>query len=354
MVQLNTGFTLFLSLLVEAIPFLLIGVAFSSLLMFFVDERALVGILPKNAFFGALAGSLIGLLFPVCECGNVPVARRLLVQGAPTAVSIGFLLAAPTINPVVFWATWIAFRGQPEVVFMRVGFTLLIATLVGWVFSAQEDIGPFLQTTVARSRFRGESERERSQGMTQAVGAADSSADMPALLRGGTFIQGAGNMGEALRLDDPMTQRLVANPALEQRLDNKFALAAENMIRELRELGAVLVMGSAIAATVQVAIPRETILGLGQGVVTSILAMMILAAVVSICSTVDSFFALSFASTFTTGSLLAFLIFGPMIDLKNIGLLLTVFKRRAVFYLFALSGMMCFAVALFVNLYSGF
>ena len=85
--------------------------------------------------------------------------------------------------------------------------------------------------------------------------------------------------------------------------------------------------------------------------VSSILAMMTLAAVVSICSTVDSFFALSFASTFTSGSLLAFLIFGPMIDLKNIGLLMTVFKGRAVFYLFALAGLMSFASALFVNLY---
>ena len=94
-------------------------------------------------------------------------------------------------------------------------------------------------------------------------------------------------------------------------------------------------------------------MGLGQGMVSSILAMMVLAAVVSICSTVDSFFALSFASAFTSGSLLAFLIFGPMIDLKNIGLLLTVFKGRAVFYLFALAAMMSFALALFVNLYVG-
>ena len=352
LVQLNTGFTLFLSLLVEAVPFLLIGVAFSSLLMFFVDERSLIGVLPKNAFLGALIGSLIGLLFPVCECGNVPVARRLLVQGAPTAVSIGFLLAAPTINPVVFWATWIAFRGQPEVVFMRVGFTLLIATLVGWVFSYQKDIRPFLQATVARSRFR--EEPQTNPSLSSGMGGAAPRSDGLDLLRGGTFIQGAGNMGEALRIDTPMAQRLVANPALEQRMDSKLAMAAENMMRELRELGAVLVMGSAIAATVQVAVPRETILGLGQGVITSILAMMILAAVVSICSTVDSFFALSFASTFTTGSLLAFLIFGPMIDLKNIGLLLTVFTRKAVFYLFALSGLMCFAAALFVNLFTGF
>ncbi|MGB3300693.1 MAG: permease [Phormidesmis sp.] len=346
MVQLNTGFTLFFSLLVEAVPFLLIGVAFSSLLMFFVDERSLIGALPKNAFLGALAGSLIGLAFPVCECGNVPVARRLLIQGAPTAVSIGFLLAAPTINPVVFWATWVAFRGQPEVVFLRVGCTLVIATLIGWVFSRQSDIGPFLQTAVARSRFRDQSDQAglKANGTT---------ASEFSLLQGGTFIQGAGDMGAALRIDTPMAQRLTANPMIEQGLSTKLTLAAENMVRELRELGAVLILGSAIAATVQVAAPRELILGLGQGMVSSILAMMILAAVVSICSTVDSFFSLSFASTFTTGSLLAFLIFGPMIDLKNIGLLLTVFKARAVFYLFALAAMMSFAFALFINLYIG-
>ncbi len=344
MVQLNTGFTLFLSLLVEAVPFLLIGVAFSSLLLFFVDDRQLVGILPKNPLLGALVGSLIGLLFPVCECGNVPVARRLIVQGAPTAVSIGFLLAAPTINPVVFWATWVAFRGQPEIVFLRIGFSLIIATSIGWVFSRQTDIGPFLQQTVERSRFRGQQVPKKS---------AEKSTELnpPALLQGGTFLAGAGE--SAFQLDTPEAQRLVANPILEQPVASKFESAIENMVRELRELGAVLVFGSAIAATVQVAIPRETILGLGQGMVSSILAMMILAAVVSICSTVDSFFALSFASTFTSGSLLAFLIFGPMIDLKNIGLLLTVFKGRAVLYLFVLAAMMSFVLALFVNLYIG-
>ncbi|EDX85600.1 Predicted permease superfamily [Synechococcus sp. PCC 7335] len=345
MVQLNTGFTLFLSLLVEAIPFLLIGVAFSSLLLFFVDDRQLVGVLPKNPLLGALVGSLIGILFPVCECGNVPVARRLIVQGAPTAVSIGFLLAAPTINPVVFWATWVAFRGQPEIVFMRVGFTLLIATAIGWVFSRQSDIGPFLQEPVERSRFRA---RDPAQSPIVKSAAA---VVQPDLLQGGTFL--AGQSGESFRLDAPVAQRLVANPVLEQSIASKFELALENMVRELRELGAVLVFGSAVAATVQVAIPRETILGLGQGIVSSILAMMILAAVVSICSTVDSFFALSFAATFTSGSLVAFLIFGPMIDLKNIGLLLTVFKGRAVFYLFGLAALMSFAVALFVNLYIG-
>jgi len=335
MTQLQNAFTLFLSLLVEAVPFLLIGVAFSSLLLFFVSEQRLVGILPKNPPFGALAGSLMGVFFPVCECGNVPVARRLIVQGAPSAVAIGFLLAAPTINPVVFWATWVAFRDQPEIVFMRVGFTLIIATTIGWVFSRQRDMRPLLQDNVARSMMR--------PGKSAKAGES--------LLSSGTYlIQSPGKM---LQLDTAGAAALVANPLQDKPWPVKLRLMLENMIYELRELAAVLVMGSAIAATVQVVIPRNVILDLGQGVVTSIIAMMVLAAVVSICSTVDSFFALSFASTFTSGSLLAFLLFGPMIDLKNIGLMMTVFKGRAVSYMFVLAAQLCFIFALAVNLYVG-
>ncbi|HEY9779170.1 MAG TPA: permease, partial [Leptolyngbyaceae cyanobacterium] len=149
--QLNIAFTLFLSLLVEAMPFLLLGVLFSGLLLLFVDERKLIAKLPKHPLLGALVGSMVGFLFPVCECGNVPVARRLLMQGVPSPVAIGFLLAAPTINPIVIWATWTAFRDQPEIVVLRVVFSLAIATIIGWVFSAQADLQPLLQPAVAAS-----------------------------------------------------------------------------------------------------------------------------------------------------------------------------------------------------------
>ncbi len=133
----------------------------------------------------------------------------------------------------------------------------------------------------------------------------------------------------------------------------RLRLLLDTMVQELRELGGVLVIGSAIAAIIQVAAPRELILNLGQGPVSSILAMLLLAAVVSICSTVDAFFALSFASTFTSGSLLAFLVFGPMIDLKGIGLMLSIFKGRAVIYLVVLAAQLTFLMTLAVNLYLG-
>jgi uncharacterized protein len=334
-VQLNSAFTLFLSLLVEAIPFLLLGVLFSGLLMFFVDERWLLARLPRQPMLGALVGSLIGMVFPVCECGNVPVARRLLTQGAPASVAVGFLLAAPTINPIVFWATWTAFRDQPEVVFLRIGFSLAIATVIGTVFSSQSDIRPLLQQNLARL-VPAPPVKARSKG--------NATQPESALLQSGTFWAGGLDVAKLQRQTGP-------EPTSRLPLSQKWNLLLENSIQELRELGAVLVLGSAIAAVVQVFIPREVVLSLGQGPVTSILAMLLLATIISICSTVDAFFALSFAGVFTSGALLAFLVFGPMIDLKSIGLMLSIFRGRAVFYLFALAGLMTFILTLFVNLY---
>lgn len=351
--QLNNAFTLFLSLLVEAIPFLLLGVLFSGLLLGFVDERKLVSRIPRNPLLGALMGSLIGFLFPVCECGNVPVARRLLMQGVPAPAAIGFLLAAPTINPIVVWATWTAFRDQPEIVVLRVVFSLFIATIIGWVFSAQADLRPLLHPSVARAiplpkpEF---SEQNLAQDST------------PLLLQSGTFMlgqRGAVPIESLLqeewkplptgKIEKTSKPSSMFHPVSRERL----RLLLDSMVQELRELGGVLVIGSAIAAIIQVGAPRELILNLGQGPVSSILAMLLLAAVVSICSTVDAFFALSFAATFTSGSLLAFLVFGPMIDLKGIGLMLSIFKGRAVIYLIVLAAQLTFLMTLAVNLYLG-
>lgn len=335
--QLSNTLTLFFSLLVEALPFLLVGVLFSSVLLLFVDERRLIALVPKNPLLGALVGSMIGFLFPVCECGNVPVARRLLVQGAPASMAVGFLLAAPTVNPVVFWATFTAFRDQPEIVFLRVGFSLLIATIIGWIFSTQADLRPLMQPAVAR---------------VMPVPKTDSSisgqgAEMD-LLQSGTFL--LGKPGQPLRLDGgAQAAALAPNLALSKPLVDRLRLMLDNMVQELRELGGVLVIGTAIASLVQTSLPRDVILSLGQSPVTSILAMMALACIVSICSTVDSFFALSFASTFTTGSLLAFLVFGPMIDLKNIALLLSIFRGRAIVYLFAIAAQLVFVLTLLVS-----
>lgn len=327
--QFQSGYTLFLSLLVEAIPFLLLGVLLSGVLLLFVDERRLVALMPRNALAGALAGSLMGFMFPVCECGNVPVARRLLAQGVPTSVAMGFLLAAPTINPIVIWATWVAFRDQPEIVVLRILFTLVIATVVGAVFSVQKDLTPFLQPAM------------------NAIVPQSKPALESVLLRGGTYW--LDQPGQPVAAD---TLALTLAPPAPATLSwsARLPLLLDNTIQEVRELGGILILGSLIAAIVQVAVPRDVVLGLGQGPIISVITMMIFGAVISICSTVDAFFALAFAATFTPGALLAFLVLGPMVDLKGIGLLLTIFRPRALIYIFALVAQMTFFFCLFVNL----
>ncbi|WP_026079948.1 permease [Spirulina subsalsa] len=341
MTQLYNAFTLFMSLLVEALPFLLLGVLLSSALLFFVDERQLVAKMPRNPLLGALFGSCAGFLFPVCECGNVPVARRLLTQGAPTSVAIGFLLAAPTINPIVMWSTWAAFPHQPGMVFWRILFSLIIATIVGCVFSFQKDPWPLMQPDLAKRVMN-----QRANQASSHSALWTKPEPLPTLLQSGTFLLGEGSA--PVRLDDAATGA-VALPyqkAFQRFSRHRVRLFLNNIVQEMRELGAMLVLGSATAAAIQVLAPRELVLSLGQGTVTSILAMMLLAALVSICSTVDAFFVLAFASTFTTGSLLAFLVFGPMIDIKAIGLMISIFKPKVILYLFAIAAQLTLILTL--------
>ena len=344
--QLYNAFTLFLSLLVEAMPFLLLGVLLSSALLLYIDERKLVKNFPRNPIFGAFIGSCIGFLFPVCECGNVPVARRLLMQGMPSSVAIGFLLAAPTINPIVIWSTWVAFRDQPEIVVWRVVFSLAIATILGCVFSVQKNLKPILQPKLWR----------QVSPLIDPDPAWEQTQQKPALLQSGTFL--LDQPGKPLAINQVGSQTLTAtyggtkSTATKKMLPGRLNSFLDNTISELRELGAMLIIGSAIAAAIQVFVPRELVLGLGQGTVSSIIAMMLLGVLVSICSTVDAFFALSFASLFTSGSLLAFLIFGPMIDLKSIGLMLTIFQPRVVIYLFAIAAQLTFIFALSYSYFS--
>ena len=331
MTALHQGLTLFFSLLVEAMPFLLLGVLFSSGLLLWMEPDQWLKRLPRHPLGGAVAGAVLGCLLPVCECGNVPVARRLLTQGVPASVAVGFLLGAPTINPIVIWSTWVAFRDQPLMVWGRVGLTLLVAVVVGWVFSVQKDLRPFLQPAVAQMM----SSWVAGQPLRDSVRAGVPTGNFLALTGGKTLpLETMGWHGFRL-----LSRR------------GRWQMVWVSALTELRELGGVLILGTAVAAAIQVLTPREVILGLGQGPVTSVVAMLLLGTVVSICSTVDAFFALSFAGSFTAGALLAFLVFGPMVDLKGVSLLLTVFRPRAVIYLFLLAGLLTFVLTLAMNLY---
>jgi uncharacterized membrane protein YraQ (UPF0718 family) len=295
--QLSVFATVFLGIFIEAVPFLFLGTLASGLVEVFVRREVLLRLLPSGAFAGALTGSLLGMLFPVCECGVIPLARRLMRKGVRLPVGIAFMLAAPVVNPVVIASTIAAF-GLGPMALWRFALSGLIALAVGMVFSVERQPQRLLQV---------------------------------APLQGGTSA----------------AEGALPRTPLRARVQQSLQIAAE----EFFEMGRFLILGAALAALTQTLVPQSLLLGLGSGPVLSVLVLMLLAAVLSICSTVDSFVALAFARAFTGGSVLAFLVFGPMVDIKSTLLYLNVFRRRTVLYILLLTFMLTLVGAVFVNLY---
>ena len=289
--------TIFLGIFIEAVPFLLAGSIVSGMLEVFVDQELLTRFIPRRPIPAAFVGSLLGFAFPVCECGVVPVTRRLYQKGLPTSVGIAFLLSAPVINPVVLASTYVAFGWGP-VLIGRFAFSILIAFAAGLLFhfAPREEI-----------------------------------------------ILPSGELAH----DDHVQP--MAPAAGRQRLWQSLVVAGDDFMDMVR----YLIIGSILAASMQTFVPQQTLLAFGSGPVTSVVAMMALGFVLSICSTVDAFLALSFVNTFTTGSILSFLVFGPMVDIKSALMFLGIFRRRVVVYLILLPLAMTLLVTVFINLNVG-
>lgn len=290
--QLSTFTTIFLGIFIEAAPFLLLGTLASGFVEVFFDKDSLTRIIPRNRVGGAIVGSLLGLFFPVCECGVVPLTRRLMKKGMPLSVGVTFLMAAPAFNPIVIASTAAAF-GVGRVLFLRMILTAIIAIITGLVFSMQKNPQELL---------------------------------LP------------------LEMDIHEETQIVA--PLMERVRQALIIAVD----EFFEMGRYLIFGIVIAAGMQTLVPQAWMLSVASGPVISVLALMALAIVLSICSTVDAFIALSFVGTFTTGSILAFLVFGPMVDIKSAIMFMGVFRKRGVTYLVLLPFVLTLLVTVFINL----
>ena len=261
-------FLVFGSLLIEAVPFVLLGALVSAAIEVFVPERVferLTG-LPKPLQLPASA--LAGMAFPVCECGSVPVARRLASKGLAPSAAVTFMLAAPILNPIVIASTFIAYRGRDilwPMVLGRAGLGLVVAVAVGWVVAG----------------------RSKEDLITPRAG--DDAHD---------------------HSDEPRTAAFFSH------LSSDFTF-----------MGRYLVVGAAVAATMQTFVPQSVIGGVAETPVVSLIAMMGLAFLLSLCSESDAFVAASFVQ-FGVGAQLAFLVFGPMMDTKLTFLYRGTFSKR--------------------------
>lgn len=267
----RTFFVIFGGLLIQALPFVLIGALAASLVEVFMPVGTLekLGRLPRPLQLPAAA--LAGIGFPICECGSVPVARRLMQRGLMPSAAVTFMLAAPILNPVVIASTYIAFRGRTTLWTMVGGRFLLgmiVAIAVGWL------IGNRTKDDLLKAN------REEAHEHLLELGRPEA--------RWRRFFVHLGN-------------------------DFLF-------------MGRYLLLGATVAAAIQTFLPASVLTGLGDRPVVSVVAMMALAALLSLCSESDAFVAASFVQ-FGPSAQLGFLVLGPMVDLKLVALYTGAFRR---------------------------
>ncbi len=262
--RLQTWTTVFVSVLIQAAPFLVFGVVLSAVIAVYVPRSFWAKALPRHPALAVPAAGLAGVVLPGCECGSVPIAGSLIRRGVTPAAALAFLLAAPAINPIVLTATAVAFPGKPEMVVARGVASLVVAVSLGWLW---------------------------------------------------------------LRLGKTEWIRLPHRPDLDGESKAQAFWAACR--HDVMHAGGFLVVGAAAAATINVVVPGSWLQRLADNPVLSVLALAVLAVLLSICSEADAFVAASL-SQFSLTSRLVFLVVGPMIDLKLIAMQAGVFGRRFV------------------------
>lgn len=286
---------IFISILIEAIPFVLIGVFIAGIIQVFVSENHIRRLIPKNKVLAVIMSCFLGALFPACECGIVPIVRRLVGKGVPLFAGIGFLLTGPLINPIVVFSTYMAFGEDVKIAFLRMSLGLLIALIIAGIVC-------LLFKNNQLKRGKGSFEYEDHKAFSQ-----------------------------------PFNRRIKA--------------MFEHAIDEFFDMAKYLIIGAILASFVQTYISTKSIIGLGEGLFGSTLVMMGLAYILSLCSEADAFIAASFSHLFSETSLLGFLIYGPMLDLKNTIMLMAVFKFRFVIVLMIIITATVFGILLLAHLW---
>ncbi|TCL68486.1 hypothetical protein EDC14_101326 [Hydrogenispora ethanolica] len=307
--------TVFISIIIQALPFVLIAVFASALMQKLITVEMIEQKLAKT---GRLPGILMaigaGFLFPVCDCGVIPVARRLLLKKVPPYMAIAFMVTAPLVNPITVWATATAFGYSLSVTLIRLGMAIGIGIIVAWLVS---EFLPNLSDILNQPTLA---------AMESAAAAAEPEAHSCSC--------GCGHSHEH---HGPRRQSVIG-------------AVFEHANEEFLEVGKFLIIGAFLAATIQVALPKTALLALTQNPALSILTMMLLALSLSLCAEADAFVARSFTYHFPLGSVMAFMVFGQMLDIKNTLLLVKSFRPKALVFIFGCCAVLVFLLCLLLNL----
>jgi uncharacterized membrane protein YraQ (UPF0718 family) len=343
----------FLALVFEGVPFILLGSLISGVIGSFVPAHIITGLLPKSRFPALLVSGLLGLIFPVCDCGIVPIVRRILKKGVPLSCGITYMLASPIVNPLVISSTIIAFQGQAPLLNagLRIGFGYFIAVMIGLIVGSLQSesiLRKGLITTGGPSRtgiriapLHDHGSEQMEVGFVRKVSAGVRIAPLhdhgSEQMEVGFVRKVSAGVGMAPLHDHGSEQMEVG---FVRKVSAGVRMATDDFLRTCL----YFMVGAAIAATFNTAVNQRVILPLASDSVLSIISMMTLSGILTLCSTSDAFIAATFV-TFPSAARMAFMIFGPMFDLKLIFLYSSLFKKRFVIALgvalFLFVGLIC-------------
>lgn len=284
---------IFLSIIIEALPFVLIGSLISGFIEIYVTPDMVHRYLPKNKVLRILFGSVIGFFFPSCECGIVPVVNRFMEKKVPSYAAIPFLATAPVINPIVLFATYTAFGNSWKMVTFRALGSILVALI----------LGSFLAFFYDRSILKDE------------------------------------------KTEQPHDHHSSTSTGWK-----KVGLALMQTIDEFFNTGRYLVFGALFASLVQVYVPTRFLTSLNHHPIMGIFLLMLLAFLLSLCSEADAFIGASLLSSFGFAPVMAFLIIGPMIDIKNLLMMRHYFTKNFIAWFMVLISLV---IALYCLLLGG-
>ena len=298
----------FTTIMLEAIPFLLLGALISAIIEEFVSEERISKMIPKNRVLGSLAGIFLGLFIPACDCAVIPIAMRLKKKKVPTNVIVSFMLASPIISPVVLLSTFFAFGEtekmllfgfeMPKLFVYRTIFGVVVALVVGIILDIICKDAVLKEEIYEHHHHHHDHEHIHTCNHHH-EGCSCSHHEKE-----------TGPLG---------------------RVKNIINI----MYGDFMGIISYMAVGALLAATMQILLPISNIGGIVQNKYISTFIMMLLAFALSLCSTSDAFIARTFMNSLSKNSILAFILLGPMIDIKNTILLNKSFNKKFVIVLVA-------------------
>lgn len=289
---------IFISIFFESLPFLLLGSFISSIIENYISNETISKLIPKNKILGSIVGVFLGFFIPACDCAVIPVSKRLLKKKVPINVAISFMLSSPIINPVVLLSTYYAFYNtNPSIFWLRLIYGILIALLIGIIMGVifkDKDV-------IINSTDECKEEHCHCHCHEHKKG-----------------------------------------------LKNNILSILKHTAYDMFDVVKFLMFGALLASSVQVLLPRNLLYTFNSNNVLSIIILMLFAYFISLCSTSDSFVGKSLLSSFTQSSIIAYLILGPMVDIKNTFVLLGNYKKSFVISLISFIFIIVFIFSLMV------